>query len=350
MTIARAPAAAQKPTSRPTSPKRPAPLLLTVKAPPPSRPANGQPGPGSEPAGFAGSTVSGRPLSDNATQFQGPTRPLNFQMPLAAAGAPPAPPSPTTIVDQPPQVAAYAPPAAAPAMACAPPTYAPPPKVYVDLRGDGVFTIAGRHVAVPAYTTRRGAVPAYVPPPQMKQAYTPPPLGQFPRDASGKFLCPAGCGRTFAHPPGAVAHGKTCAMMRAVGARRAPPAPRAPPPRPRDDIQFVIREPPAGLPAGALGSGAPHARDVGAARALKVLPSGAAAGRSAAAPATDSGPGYYGPSLTDWDAPAPYKGNLAMLLQAMVATEDGPAAALAASMVAETRTNYAPPPGPPLCT
>ena len=45
---------------------------------------------------------------------------------------------------------------------------------------------------------------------------------------------------------------------------------------------------------------------------------------------------------TDWDAPAPYKGNLAMLLQAMIATEDGPAAALAAAMMAETNTPMAP--------
>ena len=44
------------------------------------------------------------------------------------------------------------------------------------------------------------------------------------------------------------------------------------------------------------------------------------------------------PPATDWDAPAPYKGNLAMLLQAMIATEDGPAAALAAAMMAETNT------------
>ena len=44
------------------------------------------------------------------------------------------------------------------------------------------------------------------------------------------------------------------------------------------------------------------------------------------------------PPATDWDAPPPYKGNLAMLLQAMIATEDGPAAALAASMMAETNT------------
>ena len=49
-----------------------------------------------------------------------------------------------------------------------------------------------------------------------------------------------------------------------------------------------------------------------------------------------------GKKLTDWDAPAPYKGNLAMLLQAMIATEDGPAAALAASMMAETNTPMAP--------
>ena len=49
------------------------------------------------------------------------------------------------------------------------------------------------------------------------------------------------------------------------------------------------------------------------------------------------------PPATDWDAPAPYKGNLAMLLQAMIATEDGPAAALAASMMAETNTPMAPP-------
>ena len=48
------------------------------------------------------------------------------------------------------------------------------------------------------------------------------------------------------------------------------------------------------------------------------------------------------PPATDWDAPAPYKGNLAMLLQAMIATEDGPAAALAASMMAETNTPMAP--------
>ena len=48
------------------------------------------------------------------------------------------------------------------------------------------------------------------------------------------------------------------------------------------------------------------------------------------------------PPPTDWDAPAPYKGNLAMLLQAMIATEDGPAAALAASMMAETNTPMAP--------
>ena len=49
------------------------------------------------------------------------------------------------------------------------------------------------------------------------------------------------------------------------------------------------------------------------------------------------------PPATDWDAPAPYKGNLAMLLQAMIATEDGPAAALAAAMMAETNTPMAPP-------
>ena len=36
------------------------------------------------------------------------------------------------------------------------------------------------------------------------------------------------------------------------------------------------------------------------------------------------------------------QGNLAMLLQAMIATEDGPAAALAASMMAETNTPMAP--------
>ena len=39
---------------------------------------------------------------------------------------------------------------------------------------------------------------------------------------------------------------------------------------------------------------------------------------------------------------ATYKGNLAMLLQAMIATEDGPAAALAAAMMAETNTPMAP--------
>ncbi len=49
------------------------------------------------------------------------------------------------------------------------------------------------------------------------------------------------------------------------------------------------------------------------------------------------------PPAPDWDAPAPYKGNLAMLLQAMIATEDGPAAALAAAMMAETKTPMAPP-------
>ena len=82
-----------------------------------------------------------------------------------------------------------------------------------------------------------------------------------------------------------------------------------------------------------------HARDVGAARALKVLPERHLTNLEASRGfVTDRPYNAAPPPATDWDAPAPYKGNLAMLLQAMIATEDGPAAALAASMMAETNT------------
>jgi len=55
-----------------------------------------------------------------------------------------------------------------------------------------------------------------------------PSLG--PRDAQGRFPCPAGCPRTFAHAPAAVHHGKSCA---AGGAR--PPGAAAPPETNRDN-------------------------------------------------------------------------------------------------------------------
>ena len=100
----------------------------------------------------------------------------------------------------------------------------------------------------------------------------------------------------------------------------------------------MIREPQHPLPAGAFGSGLQHARDVGAARALKVLPRGHTINGESRGFVTDRPYNAAPPPATDWDAPAPYKGNLAMLLQAMIATEDGPAAALAASMMAETNT------------
>ena len=92
----------------------------------------------------------------------------------------------------------------------------------------------------------------------------------------------------------------------------------------------MIREPQHPLPAGAFGSGLQHARDVGAARALKVLPRGHTINGESRGFVTDRPYNAAPPPATDWDAPAPYKGNLAMLLQAMIATEDGPAAALAA--------------------
>ena len=98
------------------------------------------------------------------------------------------------------------------------------------------------------------------------------------------------------------------------------------------------------LPAGAFGSGLQHPRDVGAARSLKVLPKRHAINGEASRGIVTHRPyAAAPPPPTDWDAPAPYKGNLAMLLQAMIATEDGPAAALAASMMAETNTPMAPP-------
>jgi len=101
----------------------------------------------------------------------------------------------------------------------------------------------------------------------------------------------------------------------------------------------VIREPQHPLPAGAFGSGLQHARDVGAARALKVLPANHTINSEESHCIVTRRPyNAAPPPATDWDAPAPYKGNLAMLLQAMIATEDGPAAALAASMMAETNT------------
>ena len=96
--------------------------------------------------------------------------------------------------------------------------------------------------------------------------------------------------------------------------------------------------------AGAFGSGLQHPRDVGAARSLKVLPKRHAINGEASRGIVTHRPyAAAPPPATDWDAPAPYKGNLAMLLQAMIATEDGPAAALAAAMMAETNTPMAPP-------
>ena len=95
---------------------------------------------------------------------------------------------------------------------------------------------------------------------------------------------------------------------------------------------------------GAFGSGLQHPRDVGAARSLKVLPKRHAINGEASRGIVTHRPyAAAPPPATDWDAPAPYKGNLAMLLQAMIATEDGPAAALAAAMMAETNTPMAPP-------
>ena len=106
----------------------------------------------------------------------------------------------------------------------------------------------------------------------------------------------------------------------------------------------MIREPQHPLPAGAFGSGLQHARDVGAARALKVLPANHTINSEESHGIVTRRPyNAAPPPATDWDAPAPYKGNLAMLLQAMIATEDGPAAALAAAMMAETNTPMAPP-------
>ena len=130
----------------------------------------------------------------------------------------------------------------------------------------------------------------------------------------------------------------------------APPSQAyAPPPaapttsRPLADVEFVIREPSSPLPAGAFGSGLQHPRDVGAARSLKVLPKRHAINGEASRGIVTHRPyAAAPPPPTDWDAPAPYKGNLAMLLQAMIATEDGPAAALAAAMMAETNTPMAP--------
>ena len=85
-----------------------------------------------------------------------------------------------------------------------------------------------------------------------------------------------------------------------------------------------------------------HPRDVGAARSLKVLPKRHAINGEASRGIVTHRPyNAAPPPATDWDAPAPYKGNLAMLLQAMIATEDGPAAALAAAMMAETNTPMA---------
>ena len=137
-------------------------------------------------------------------------------------------------------------------------------------------------------------------------------------------------------------------IVAAPQAHAPPPQAYAPPAapqatRPLDDVEFVIREPQHPLPAGAFGSGLQHARDVGAARALKVLPANHTINSEEShGIVTDRPYNAAPPPATDWDAPAPYKGNLAMLLQAMIATEDGPAAALAASMMAETNTPMAP--------
>ena len=69
-----------------------------------------------------------------------------------------------------------------------------------------------------------------------------PSLG--PRDERGRYPCPAGCPRTFAHAPAAVQHGKSCQNgtrppgstppQKRPAAPRAPRVPRAPqPPRER---------------------------------------------------------------------------------------------------------------------
>ena len=53
-------------------------------------------------------------------------------------------------------------------------------------------------------------------------------LGTKSRPSTGPtYPCPAGCGRTFNHPPAAAIHGKTC-----PGAKKDPalPAPAPPPP------------------------------------------------------------------------------------------------------------------------
>ena len=60
---------------------------------------------------------------------------------------------------------------------------------------------------------RTGAPPLAAPQPEKLQR---DPL-------SGRYPCPAGCGRTFSHPPAAVQHGRTCGKLPAA----APPPPPA---------------------------------------------------------------------------------------------------------------------------
>ena len=53
-------------------------------------------------------------------------------------------------------------------------------------------------------------------------------LGTKSRPSTGPtYPCPAGCGRTFNHPPAAAIHGKTC-----PGAKKDPALPAAPAPPP----------------------------------------------------------------------------------------------------------------------
>ena len=117
-------------------------------------------------------------------------------------------------------------------------------------------------------------------------------------------------------------------IVAAPQAHAPPPQAYAPPAapqaqRPLEDVEFVIREPQHPLPAGAFGSGLQHARDVGAARALKVLPESHTTNYEASRAIVTHRPyNAAPPPATDWDAPAPYKGNLAMLLQAMIAVGD----------------------------
>ena len=57
-------------------------------------------------------------------------------------------------------------------------------------------------------------------------------LGTKSRPSTGPtYPCPAGCGRTFNHPPAAAIHGKTCPGAKKDPALPAAPAP-APPPAP----------------------------------------------------------------------------------------------------------------------